>query len=318
VAALATVRPSFGADIASRPPIRTPAAPGSCVSGKVFYLRTAYNPASRGAPELGQAVADDKQLRLLDLAVNNSPSGVQADLCALDAILILTDGTHSWGKWDSVGSGGSFIGINVADFDDGISGRGNAHLAGLGISGANNWHRETNCCDDHTYALGILATLAHELAHMKFRRDPTPASPIRKSACFKDYFIGSSWGAYEDTLSPTYRRFLSFGLEVGAHKAAGNPVPKARHNGVPATPDEVRRIYTEGFATALGSQSPEEDFVETYTALAVMRWRGSKKSLHLFIPDGLPALEVTVSRRGGTGDPILQGKLDCVSPHVGT
>jgi len=110
--------------------------------------------------------------------------------------------------------------------------------------------------------MAFLTVLAHEIGHIKFHR---PADLVQVSPCFLNSIRDPYWS---DTDSTPLDRWRDFGDDIGKHKVRDSiTVPKPREVG---TKEHLKAIYKGGFATALASASPEEDYVETY-ALAVLR-----------------------------------------------
>jgi hypothetical protein len=93
---------------------------------------------------------------------------------------------------------------------------------------------------------------------------------------------GNYWDEPAATLPMAQQlNFLPFMALYGAHEN----VPRATK----ATPAQARQIYTNGFATALASHSPEEDYVETYKLSAIPSNQIGPLIIHL------PDLELTIN-----------------------
>jgi hypothetical protein len=166
------------------------------------------------------------------------------------------------------------------------------NLRGLSISAGNHQHATGGA---RGQALGVLATLAHELGHIKFRRDN-----VRNTSCFQSRFVATSWpddGRNNPPATNTYQsRWVNFGQAIGR--------PNVR-SPFGASAAAVREIYSNGFASALAAASPEEDYVETYKTAALI---GARSPGILQINIGSPPIVVNSHRN----HPVLQGKLGCV------
>lgn len=251
-----------------------------------------------------------------------APDDVANDVCSLHNIVVLPgkNTVQSWGKWedptyyqpprcrDSLGNPlpCSFVGIGEGVFARGLALVHDDRLPGPGKSFIKHGHSPANI---PSRTLGVLATLAHEVGHIKFRRNG-----VRRYVCFQSDIVGPSWSDDGGRLPPetnTYsRRWLPFGTEIGAHGSGpGRIVPMP---GQVSRPADVEAIYTSGFATLLASSSPEEDFVESYALYAVLNAKGGPGALRAQI-GGTTGRQITLDlgRGDSTGDAILARKLAC-------
>lgn len=257
-----------------------------------------YDPSGPDDPVCPQQADQIWVEHLANVILRRAPSLVEQSLCRLDSIFVLKARTESWGKWSRRGLGKSYIGITTADMSTTLKGLEDNSLESL-TKKAGRPH-DTKGLDFEPQVSATLAILAHELAHLKFRRDNIKEGP---GSCFKTAFVGQSW-----TRDTPYQDWLPFGVDLGAHK---NNVPKAKTKaGREASEDELYRIYTEGFATALASQSPEEDFVEAFKLRTLMNAKIGPKKLWIKLLG--QDLDVT----GPRGE-ILAAKLACAELFFG-
>jgi hypothetical protein len=146
--------------------------------------------------------------------------------------------------------------------------------------------------------MGLISVLAHEMGHIKFRRDGG-----RYSTCFGQKFLNASWDTSNlgNTLT---RRFRAFGEVVSAPVNVSRPTSATDYDGVYDT-------YNNGFATLLASSSPEEDCVEGYKVNALTYARGPGK-LNIRIPSttGGGVRVVQVNQARGPNN-VLADKMAC-------
>src|SRR5262249_26738525 len=108
-------------------------------------------------------------------------------------------------------------------------------------------------------SLTLLYVLAHEMGHIKWRKD-VPAD----GSCGLSDFASESW--LDPANAPTYakdHRWTDFGDDFGDRNAIINPKPKK------AGATELFTIYQNSVTTALAAANPEEDFVEAYAMQAI-------------------------------------------------
>jgi hypothetical protein len=204
-------------------------------------------------------------------AFTAAPDKLKADLCSLTKIFITTD-ADSWGKWENSkfpavngqpGHDDTFIAISTSALGKQLKDRHNDHLRMLGLQKYGAYHDDGN-----SKILSILNTLAHEMGHIKWRKE------YGKSSCSIDTFMGYSWTNPNDAMkyaTASDWRWTAFGIETSKD---GTPFGM-RKNTIPApskvrTPKALADIYRNGVWTALGASNPEEDFVVTYAMAATM------------------------------------------------
>jgi len=237
---------------------------GSSFASKVFNLDDGYDPVAVGkraavTPSCTQSNGNASTVRDAFLL---APDLLKIDLCSLKCVAVSTNG-GTWGKWanknfkgnggNGMGDDSKVIGVETSDLNIMLAKKLDKNL--IGLSGN---HVVASGTD--TNALGLMYTLAHEMAHIKWHRDFTNGiSPN----CAQKNFIMTSWQGHAGS---TVRRWTHFGEEFGDHKNNSIPFPSEV-----ASDADISNIYTVGgFATALGATNPEEDFVEAYAVGAII------------------------------------------------
>lgn len=297
------------------------AAPNTCptscasinnnIAGKVCNLQLPYDPtkpAASGAtspkcaPDRGdyRAIASAKA-RLasyagqIQAAFNIAPAGLQQCVCSLRQIFVTTDSRYgSWGKWARGASGNSYIAFWTSDLNSAnLPTLLMQRLAGLGISASAGQYTDNNPSNSST--LAVLYVLAHEMAHIGFRRDY-----MSLSGCTLDSFLMTSWTDWQSWRQWVARPWTSYGAAGFGQRANGIPPPAN------ATANALQQIYQSSMPTALGDASPEEDFVESYALEAINLATNNSYTLSITIPAA-----------GGTSYPVngkssLASKFSCV------
>ena len=271
----------------------------SDIKGRVCSLATGYlSDPSQNVPSHYQVAACDPDTPVgnadteVQKAFELAPERIQSDICSLHQIFVFDDAKtpgSSWGKWeeptrygtqsyaDCGPSGCSFVGIASSVFNSSLGSLEDKTLSRFNIDTKTVTHKHTVPAPGGrpsfpSTRIAVLATLAHEVAHIKFRRDG-----VRYAPCFYYHFVNLSWDTPPDTVEDARQRnWLAFATPYGSNMA----VPKPSN----ATAADVEKIYTSGFATAFASNSPEEDYVETYKLRAILADKAGKLEL-----TGLPS-----------------------------
>jgi hypothetical protein len=231
-------------------------------------------------------------------AISAAKGQVNKELCALTNIFIMKNSTTggalppSWGFWENpvyhtIASGNTYIALRASDVNHTLSAKQDETRQALGITLGN--HIESNIpwgLAPQTF--GLLYVLAHELGHIKWHQ---PISIPCQSALLK------SW----TDITTGQQRWTGFNVGFGDRDYSSIAVPK----GSPLSKSEIDSIYQGGFATALGSVSPEEDFVEAYALRAVMKACPTCKFQYQ-----ITASDV-VDLHNDRGSSILGGKFGC-------
>ncbi len=139
--------------------------------------------------------------------------------------------------------------------------------------------------------LGVLAVMAHEMAHILWF-----SKNVRAKSCFQSAFINTSW-VKNDRFDP----WIDFAEDTMNEHKGTNDHPRRGDN---LSPGQVKRIYGR-FASLFAAVSPVEDFVETY-------------KLSAFI-DGVTRFRVEIDPssqevdiKASSAQEPLAGKLRCV------
>jgi hypothetical protein len=268
------------------------------ISASVMSLPPGYNPVP--APNAAASVPkcerpDAQNAPAIQQAFSLAPPGLQKDLCNLACIFVITDaGRHSWGKWanpDYQGSGEAVIGVHKNDINKKLSVKMKDHLRGIRTG--------TYTVDKDSPAIALMHTLAHEMAHIKWRRD---VKQNISEKCPVATFIDKSWSDSGDART---RRWTAVTDEFGTRK---NNIPAPSQ--VLAGKRDLRDIYQRGVATAMGANNAEEDFAETYS-LAVLMQQFTQIDVKIRISSGR---SITIPVNNDRGDQDLRDKLECVYP----
>jgi hypothetical protein len=257
----------------------------SNIDTHVFKLDNSnYTPI---APGLADAVtpsctsADTQNGAIIKKAFALAPAGLQKDLCSLKCIV--TGSSGSWGKWANPkfrGDDSAVIGVATDDLNIMLSKKLDSNLLSI--------HAYHTITAGDTIERSLMYTLAHEMAHIKWRRD----IPKTGSSCPIDPFIAISWQGHAGT---KVRRWTYFGNELGNFKSSTMIFPSQV-----TSDDDVRTIYNGGFATALAATNPEEDFVESYAIGAIMPPSGASATITLNLSSGNPISVDDPNFRGST------------------
>ena len=265
---------------------------GSNFDSKVFDLDNGYVPVAVGkkaavTPSCTQSNGNATTVRDAFLL---APDLLKAELCKLKCVAVSTNG-GTWGKWANTnfkgnGAGGKgddskVIGVETPDLSITLAQKLENNL--IGLSG-----NHVVASGSDTNALGLMYTLAHEMAHIKWHRD---FKNVISPNCTQDKFIKTSWQGH---VGSTVRRWTHFGEEFGDHKNLGGtniPFPSEV-----ASDTDISNIYNVGgFATALGATNPEEDFVEAYAVGAII---AANKA-------GLSNIQINLKLNSGTPIPVF-------------
>src|SRR5262249_43259825 len=137
-----------------------------------------------------------------------APDLLRADLCSLKCVAISSTGNGTWGKWANTkfqGNDSKVIGVDTSDLNIMLAQKLDKNL--IGLSGN---HVVASGTDKNE--LGLMYTLAHEMAHIKWHRDFTNGI---NANCSQDDFIRQSWKGH---VGSKVRRWTHFGEEFGDHK----------------------------------------------------------------------------------------------------
>jgi hypothetical protein len=293
----------------------------SDISNLVCPLTPNYNPNSTNTPTCDTSVSVPAgtvtKINNAFLAGNNNTvRGLQKCLCSLKQIFVIPANANSdsWGKWlnphrteqeysRTTGSDDSYVALNVNDLDTTVSKQQDAHLAGLQIAAGVASHSESNNSNIDSGTLAVLYALAHEMAHMSWRRDNGSFN-----ANCNLVKMANSW--VDAAKAPSYakRMWTTFGqTSFGQRNATVLPNP------VGASAAALQTIYKGSVVTALGAANPEEDFVESYAVETINRATVNKFTLNINIVMGgnTVTLPVNVNRNSD-----VQFKFGCVDMVV--
>jgi hypothetical protein len=232
------------------------------ITSKVYAL-SSYNPfpavgSTANTPACSvQANSNDAQL--IQNAFKKATPNLQTELCNLTCIFVGSGGAgYSWGKWANPAYGGdgtAVIAIDTSDLNKKyLKDKMNENLLG-GIT-----YGKHSVAGD-SYAISVMYVLAHELAHIKWRRDFTNGSI--SANCQVADFTGKSWSS---TGTPTNGgRWTAIGDEFGTFNDSN-----IKHLSHVTNATDLLYIYQHGLVTALGANNPEEEFVETYAIAAII------------------------------------------------
>jgi hypothetical protein len=307
---------ALAADCSNNPPFKS----------RICWINDGYDPTpdppngpyKYKSPACNNNSVDPNDANRIKDAFDMATDKLQADLCSIQNIFIANG--DSWGKWENPnfpavngapGSGNAFIAINKDDLNKQLKDRKNGQLKKLGLE---NYGSHTD--DGASEKISLLYTLAHEMGHIKWRRDYGSFS----AQCSLTSFMSHSWMDMYDGL--TYATTSVWRWTVfGAEKSPDQTQPfGTRKNNIPApstvtSPQQLADIYQNGVWTALGAANPEEDFVDAYAIGAVML---AKPSFHLWIniANNGPQIQVndpTFRPKNGNPNSDLKAKYTCVS-----
>jgi hypothetical protein len=240
--------------------------PASGVSNLVCYLIASYNPSTTNSPGCDTSrTVPQATVTLINNAYSAAPAGLKACLCSLTHIYVTDDATYgSWGKWENPrrsgqyrrvkGNDNSSIALYTSDLNTTVPQQQDAHLATLQIAAGVATDTEVNHSNIDSSTLAVLYALAHEMAHMSWKRD----NGLYGTGCqLKD--MAKSWLDPQNAPTWATRLWTTFGdTRFGQRNQSVLPNPWN------ASAGDLQTIYTGGVVTALGAANPEEDFVESY------------------------------------------------------
>jgi hypothetical protein len=254
------------------------------------------------------------------------------------------DGSWGFRSYQSADQGNSYISISAGLWPNGNPAWAfHVYEAGLlnSFSGGDDGATIATAKPDYTW-LTVLAALAHEAGHVRWamtiRRSPSdPADLTTLHACVidnstTDFFFGWEYRRDPQLLPPyRWRGFARHGNSEGSNSVdhAFQPTLGQLQGGYPNV--NLYQLYQAGepWPSLFGAQTPDEDFVETYT-MAVLtgynavtnNFAGPLTSLPLTIPgysDGLnpgnyPGQWADVPRDlGNKIKPTLMAKMRCIA-----
>jgi hypothetical protein len=295
---------------------------GNPITSRVCALNDGYNPAPGNSYTSPTCNSNPVDPSMIESAFGMATDKLRADLCSLKNIFIIND-IDSWGKWENPnfpavgnapGSGYAYIAINKNDLNKQLKAHKNDQLQKLGLG---NYGTHTD--DGNSATLSLLYSLAHEMGHIKWRRDYGNFS----SQCSLTAFMSHSWTDLYDALgyaTTSTWRWTTFGAETSPPNTQPTQTFGMRKSNIPApstvaNPTQLESIYQNGVWTALGAANPEEDFVEAYAIGAIML---AMPSFHLWInpANGDPKIQVNdpaFRPNNNTPNPDLKYKYTCVS-----
>jgi hypothetical protein len=271
------------------------------------------------------SAADDDNKRAVQRAFLIAHEKVQAELCSLKKIFVIA-GNESWGLWENVASDewptdgelpGAYIALSrqvfrqnydLADQEDDLTRRALKNTASAG-----QYEHVLTLPNNPPPTLGndlaILAAMMHELGHIIWHKNK---SEILQLNCFQTNFIATSWNT--DGLGESLRSTWTDVTEAknARHRSGGLEHPHKQN----VSREELYQIYgssngRDGFATAAGGVTPEEDFVESFKISTLRRAQAST----------IFALSIAIKRPGDTDlvrdllstrAPAVESKLFCV------
>jgi hypothetical protein len=234
----------------------------------VCPLTASYNPNSTSTPTCASGSPPAGAVATINnafLAGNNTLPGLQKCLCSLKNIFVTNDASNgSWGKWLNPNRGGqytrvagsddSYIALYADDLNTTVPQQQDAHLKALNVALGVASHTEVNNSNIPSSTLAVLYALAHEMAHMSWRRDNGSFN-----ANCNLVKMAKSW--VDAAKAPSYakRLWTTFG-----NTSFGQRNPNVLPSPINATASSLQTIYNGGVVTALGAANPEEDFVESF------------------------------------------------------
>jgi hypothetical protein len=205
--------------------------------------------------------AAEKQFIVSTIA--QAKGNLQKDLCSVTAIFImkgLSSPVPSSGFWEdplihtTPPNNNTYIFLNSDDLNRSFSDKQNKNRDDLGITVGVAIEPTTLPGNTVPQTWGLLYTLAHEWGHIKWHQ--VLNNPPCKNA------ISGSW----TDIQTGQQKFTAFGTNFGTRDVSSIPPPNNA-----TTQDALDKIYYGGFATALSSANPEEDFVEAYSVRSAGR-----------------------------------------------
>jgi hypothetical protein len=250
--------------------------------------------------------ATSLQKLAIQSVIDRSPSVFNTDLCALSNIFVVSGSEHSWGKWADPNNhpqndtNKTYVAIHQNDFELSFSSKQDAHLEAnpLLVDLKQAHHEEDlSSLSKPTVAefFGIFYALAHEMGHIKWHQNGN-GSAIKCPNDSNKLFNSYSWSDLGDAGTASWRGFAD------NQGTAKNNVPKPHK----ANGNDLNKIYTNGFVTALAAANPEEDFVETYS-ITMLRTICDECIFNIKISGN--QIRVNDSR----DHPDLMHKFDCVT-----
>jgi hypothetical protein len=276
----------------------------SCdITSRICTLRLPFDPSvtsdssSYTPPACSSKPPPAKVVQDIQSAFNSASANLQNDLCSLTWIFFHKGAVrHSWGKWEAkLSSPKAYISVHALVLEKPMIEKQDDNLSrltfGLGAHVDNSTALVIN-----PQELSLLYTLAHEMGHIKWRRDRSAAAA---AGCNMDTFINYSW----DTAYDPKRLWTNENDEFGSYTDGSMKAPSQVGDAA-----GLQYIYQHGFATAFAANNPEEDFVETYAIGAISK---AYPSYRLSITIGGNAY--TVNDLNGTSrDGGLVNKFKCV------
>jgi len=236
-------------------------------------------------------------------AINQAKGQLQKDLCSLTHIVIMRNSTRpSWGFWENpayhggVTPGGTYIAINSDDLTrtfsakQDVNNNPNSNLMNVSIGN----HQENVPGNVVPELYGLLYVLAHELGHIKWHQS------LNNTPSCQNAILNHPWS----DITTGQPRWTNFGEnDFGVRDHSQIPWPQDVKNS-----NDLLSIYYGGFATALSSANPEEDFVESYAIKAVSQ-ACNNKCVFQYVIDQNNTVKINDNR----GSPNLGGKFSCAS-----
>jgi hypothetical protein len=219
------------------------------------------------------------QIAAIITAINQAPQKVQADLCGVTSFFV--SNSQDWGRWENpqfinnpATPAKTQIVVKSQDVNDPYSpSSGNTvtdrqneilhELRNSSRQSLSNFGQHLPPAsvhgEDHK-TLGLLYTLAHELAHIWWHKNAA-AKPIVNTVCDED----PNFSSWQSAAADPNKRWTALGDDFGTHSTASVKKPRQVQNSA-----DLLGIYKGGFVTALAAASFEEDFVESYAIRVLM------------------------------------------------
>jgi hypothetical protein len=276
----------------------------SCdITSRICTLRLPFDPSvttdssSYTPPTCSSKPPPSKVIQDIQSAFNSASPNLQNDLCSLTWIFFhKAQVRHSWGKWESkLSSPKAYIALHALAVEKPMTEKQDDNLNVLTFGLGSHSDNSGKLVID-SQKVSLLYTLAHEMGHIKWRRDRSTSAA---AGCNMDTFINYSW----DTTFDQTRLWTDENHEFGSYND-GNVKPASQVTDAAG----LQYIYQHGFATGFGANNPEEDFVETYAMGAILK---AYPSYRLSITIG--ANTYLVNDASGTSrDGGLVNKFNCV------
>jgi len=313
---------------------------GKKFAAKACYTR--YDPGKAGfgasyrppACEKSKPVSEQQKETLANAYVR-APDYVKAKLCRLTQLFVTRasrDAWRSWGFWegpDRPPGTGVYVAISERELGGKQSFADAENQTVRALLNVSQSRRRSfvrlpglRSAEPADSSLTVLGVLAHELGHALLadtNADGTDPRHLRRrvsgpprSKCFDEAFLRASWESnrfYDNT-----RRWVEFGDQH--RNVQKNPDVRLNFNRLriagrmgrldPAS-DAIRDVYgSKEFISVFASNSPEEDFVETYKYKVLadaaqkpsisFRLRGREINVLDYLDSGVPAKKVECLR----------------------